>query len=109
MLRCVGAWHPAWLEAVACAKRWPGECVCLPSTQPCCQASHGTSLAASRRPSLSLLQLLQAGCLMPDFSGTSLAQECLAHFQQLSPGAEATPELQEMLLEQGWVELHYRR
>ena len=60
-------------------------------------------------PSLSLLLLVQAGRLMPDFSGTSMAQECFEHFQQLSPGAEASPVLQEMLLEQGWVELHYSR
>ena len=46
---------------------------------------------------------------MPDFSGTSLAQECLERFQRLFPGAEASPELQGMLLEQGWVELHYIR
>ena len=72
-----------------------------PCTAPACQTSES--------PPLSLVLLLQAGNLIPDFSGTSLAQECLEHFQQLSPGAEASPELQEMLLEQGWVELHYRR
>lgn len=60
-------------------------------------------------PSLSLLLLLQADCLVPDFSGTSLAQECLEQFQQLAPGTETSPEMHEMLLEQGWVELHYSR
>ncbi len=60
-------------------------------------------------PSLSLLLLLQAGCLVPDFSGTSLAQECLEQFQQLAPGTETSPVMHEMLLEQGWVELHYSR